>query len=226
MTIEYRKKSFILEIQAILGLIVPTIFLILIMYFGYLWQEYNPWVMSISELGAKNSPFGSVVSLIFILTGLSFALFGVGLHNSIKSRNTLSTGIMIIIFGLSDFFISGLFPTDGKGLPLSFSGLIHSLGSFIGDVALILAPFLFLVDLPRNEEWKKMKTITILVGILGMVLFVIYFLFSWFFISLNEIPYGFIQRLIIGVYFVWFYFLAFNLMLLSIKRNRLINFKS
>jgi uncharacterized BrkB/YihY/UPF0761 family membrane protein len=104
MTIEYRKKSFILEIQAILGLIVPTIFLILIMYFGYLWQEYNPWVMSISELGAKNSPFGSVVSLIFILTGLSFALFGVGLHNSIKSRNTLSTGIMIIIFGLSDFF--------------------------------------------------------------------------------------------------------------------------
>lgn len=160
---------FILAIM-IIDLLIP--FIIAIPYKGY---SHSQTVMSV--LGCKESPLGWVYNIWMIISGCVITLLGYttfSIYSKSSSKLALILMILLVLYGIGDEVISGIFPVNEKKEEITVSSKIHGIGSVIGFIALQFAP-LILAILEFKEE-------QILLGVSSIIFFVLSLIAFTFFI--------------------------------------------
>ncbi len=74
-----QRRSRLITLSAVAGLIGPIFFAIIVIVLGYLWTGYNHVTQAISELGATNAPNMGIQALNFAILGILTVIFAAGL---------------------------------------------------------------------------------------------------------------------------------------------------
>jgi hypothetical protein len=119
---------------------------------------YNSIRQYVSEFGIIPGMTSVIVSVWWICFGLLLVLFAIGLNRSIaKSGRAYWLGpLLIALYGLLDSVGSGIFPMDPPGASATFSGIIHTLVSFLGITALIFSPLPLILRIKNDPHWKRL----------------------------------------------------------------------
>ncbi|GKX31240.1 membrane protein [Vallitalea longa] len=154
----------------LLDLLIP--FLIAIPYKGY-----NHLSMVMSVLGCKKSPLHKIYNMWFLLSGCIIALLGYYIFDTYKESHrglAVTIFILIVIYGIGDEVISGIFPINEKKEEVTLSSTIHGIGSVIGFMSLQFAPLIFGI--------LQLKVGQTSLGISSFVFFIISFVIFIFFV--------------------------------------------
>lgn len=156
----------ILIVASLSDIIVPI-------FLGSKYPDYNHLYDSISTLSTRISPVTKWAGLNLILTGLLFNIFSVGQQLEFSNSGWISNlySIGIFFFG-TGCILAGIFPEDPKGSNETGSGKIHGISSGIGFIFLILCPFwaIFIGEFNGNYI---INIILLSLGILTFILFLL-----------------------------------------------------
>lgn len=200
------KKKF--TIFFTIGIIGPIFYFLLLTILGLLWNNYNPILQSMSEIGSVVSPYKDIMNYLgFSLLGVSISLFGVGLLKKF-GRGVVQylTFFSVLIAGIFMFAV-GFFPCDAGCVDVTKTGEMHSLTSTVPSITLPLAAMLLATTI--TKKWGKgWGYISFWLGILSMASGPIMFI-------PQAAPYfGIVQRVGIGLSLLW-------MVVISIKTLRI-----
>jgi len=158
---------FTIVLLASLGdLLVPV-------FIGTKYPNYNHFIDTISTLGTKDSPVQKYQRINLMIVGVLFLIFCIGEYLLFKQKtwahNWYTVGIFM--FGLG-CILAGIFPEDIQGTSETNSGKIHGISSGIGFLFLILVP-LWAIWI---KEFNTLKIMNIILFILGLITFIIFLL--------------------------------------------------
>lgn len=140
------------------GLAAAIVNTLLIIILDVITPGYNSIRQYVSEFGIIPGMTSVIVSVWWICFGLLLVLFAIGLNRSIvKSGRTYWLGpLLIALYGLLDSVGSGIFPMDPAGASETFSGIIHTLLSFLGITAIIFSPLAIVFRMKKDPDWKSL----------------------------------------------------------------------
>ncbi len=192
------------------GMIGAVLFVSVFTVSGWLYPDYSPTRMFVSELSL--GPYGWVQILNFVLTGALLLVFGLGLaaHFGIgaafRAGPALIKGIGVCLMA------SGPFTTDPSAMfqQASIHGVVHGI---FGALVFMFAPiscFVFYRRFRRDTDWRPLAAWTLASGVVltvGVVLLKISQqpgsgLFEWK---------GLVQRVILFTFMAWIFAFAFRL---------------
>lgn len=144
---------------------------------GYLYGDYNFLNQSESYLGTSESPVAVYMNTWGVIFSLLFVVYAYALRKTIFQKGLwqLAAVWLIVIYGIGEGAGSGLFPYDHIGNELTLSGKLHSIFSSIGDVALVLLPFV-ITKIFSKPFFPKLNLYAWFVALSGPVLIVIFIL--------------------------------------------------
>ncbi|MHA1385410.1 MAG: DUF998 domain-containing protein [Candidatus Helarchaeota archaeon] len=197
----------VLKVLAIFGILIPVLDIIMFYILGVLTPGYNSIIKTISELGEAGAQYATLASIYFIISGIIFILFSIGLYHGIDESNGSWIGpFLLAIEGGFDFIGSGIFPCDVGCAGQTVSGMMHLIVSLIGMVAMTLAPFFIWRSLKKDENWSGYEKLSLIIGVL------IIFMLGIFMVSFDtHILVGLTQRILYYTYLAWILVLAFRL---------------
>ena len=187
------------KILALLGLIGPIFYFLLMTTFGSLWKGYNPIRDPICELGSVDSPYKNVMNIFgFMLLGVFIILFSFAFYQQFrKNRFSKITYIFLLIGGVFIILV-GFFPCDPDCIDVTSTGKLHSLTSIPQFIALPLAVFFSSFVFERDERWKRRWPAISFV--LGLILLITGPLLTLPFLAPVA---GLGQRIEVGLFFLW-----------------------
>jgi Protein of unknown function (DUF998) len=183
---------------------------------SYFYKDYNFLTQSESFLGASNSPvaiymnaWGVIFSLLFVIYAYALrrTIFKEGYWQRIAVR-------LIIIYGVGEGAGSGLFPYDHIGKELTLSGKLHSIFSAVGDIAMVLLPFV-LTKVFSKQNFPRLHLYARFAGISGPVLIVIFLLARQHIVPLK----GLWQRLFLLDYYSLLIVIAIDMLVSNNSLN-------
>lgn len=142
------------------------------LYDGYSWLEQSQ-----SFLGTGNSPVAPYMNAWGVVFSLLFVGFAYALHRTVLSKG-LWPGVavwLIVFYGLGEGIGSGLFPYNHTGGTLTLSGKLHSLFSGMGEIAIVLLPFVLRRIISR-QLYPRLHAYSLFVALSGPVLIVVFLL--------------------------------------------------
>jgi hypothetical protein len=166
---------------------------------------YNPLQQSESLLSISGSPIAHWIAIWCVFFTILFILFALAVKAAFGQSHR---GIdllfwLIVLYGIGEGAISGLFPYDFVDDKLTMPGHIHAVAGILGQACLYLVPVVAWYALHR--DYPSIKVFSILVLVAGSI-----FLLLYGATKLDLIEYrGLWQRLFMGVYFVYLMYLAF-----------------
>lgn len=181
---------------------------------GYIYKGYNFLSQSQSYLGTSNSPvafymnsWGVIFSFLFLIYAYALCktIFGKGLWQNIAVW-------LIVIYGLGEGAGSGLFPYNHIGNELTLSGKLHSIFSAIGDIAMVVLPFVLIKVFPKHL-FPKSNLIAWFVSLSGPVLIIIFLLARQNIVPLK----GLWQRLYLLDYYTLLIVIAIDMLVTEAK---------
>jgi hypothetical membrane protein len=158
----------------------------------------------------------------FVLLGLGTVALAAGLASTLRYPAGVIGSVLLMIAGVG-LAVAGLARNDcSSKLPAcaarvdagqaSWHDQVHDNVSLIVFLVLIAAPLVFARAFGRDDHWRSLRTYSIVTGVLGFALLVLYVIASagtW-----N----GLAQRLFVSVLFVWIAVVGFRLS--RLRRNR------
>lgn len=154
----------------IADLLIP--FFVAIPYQGYC---HRTTVMSV--LGCKNSPLRWFYNLWMVFSGSVISLLGYHVfkeYQEVQYGLAISLFILLLLYGLGDEVLSGIFPVNENKEDVNLSSKIHGVGSVIGFIALLFAPLvLAMIHFKLGDS---------LLGIISFLCFILSLVFFAFFI--------------------------------------------
>ena len=124
-------------------------------WFGSNYPGYNWKTQSLSYLGQTGSPVEKWVSIWGVLFTILLTLFAYSFYQLNKSNKWAKiAACMLIIYGLGEGMGSGLFPIDAPDTITTMNGRLHNVFGGIGDTALVLLPFVFMLMFPKIENHR------------------------------------------------------------------------
>ena len=144
-------------------------FVLAIFYKGYSHKN-----MALSVLGCRQSPVKWVYNIWCIISGIAFVVGGVEIYLQHRSGLSLTSGILLILYGVGCEVMSGFFPVNESRDEIDTSTKIHGAGSALGFTALLFVPLFLGIDMLRENA--------ILSGALALVAFLAALMFFTFFI--------------------------------------------
>lgn len=138
------------------GIVAAVVNTLLIIILDIITPVYNNIRQYVSEFGIIPGITSVVVSVWWICFGLLLVLFAIGLNRSIaKSGRAYWLGpLLIALYGLLDSVGSSIFPMDPAGASETFSGIMHTLLSFLGITAIIVSPLPLILRIKNDPHWK------------------------------------------------------------------------
>ena len=138
------------------GIIAPILFSIQLTIIGFYHPNYNHITQYMSELGAINAPYTSIVNTGFSIGGILILLFSYGLYKELNDKKTMGKLIGSALVGISglSFFLIGFFPCDPNCVNVSTIGIIHSYLSDVAQTPLIFAPLFLLPTFKKDKKWQ------------------------------------------------------------------------
>lgn len=173
-----------------------------------------------SELGETGRPYGTVFSAWCVAFELLFAGFAVALACGLDRQRGwwLGPGALLVVAISS--VLCGVFPCDEGCAGRNVSGHVHRFVGEIATVGVVLAPFLAWVGMCGNEAWHGCRALTLAVaGLLTVV-------GGWLAVchdadlGRSSCALGAVQRLFLGILYVWVEVVAIRLWRLGAASER------
>jgi len=150
-----------------------------------------------------------------VLLGVGTVALAAGLASTLNYPSAVIGSVLLMIAGIG-LAVAGLARNDcSSELPacaaradageVSWHHQVHDNVSLIIFLALIAAPLVFARAFGRDDRWRPLRSYSILTGLLGFALLVLYMIASagtW-----N----GLVQRVFVSVLFLWIAVLGFRL---------------
>ncbi len=166
--------------------------------YNYLWQP-------ISVLGASVSPVSELMSTCWIVAGILFIIFAIGLRMAFSTvgKSIKLAAWLIIIYGLGEEIGSGVFPGNHIGNQLTTIGIVHNIVGGFGITALLILPLVFQKIIPKFQ-YPKMFKFSWFVMIFGLITILLFTASKLVEPSNNIISYrGLWQRLFLLNYYIY-----------------------
>ena len=135
-------------------------------WFGSMYPGYNWKAQSLSYLGQRGSPVEQWVQLSSILFTILITFFAYSFYQINESNKWVGiAAFMLIIYGLGEGLGSGFFPIDLPDAIVTMNGRLHNIFGGIGDMGLVLFPFVLMLMFPKIENHKLHIYLWSVVGI-------------------------------------------------------------
>jgi hypothetical membrane protein len=193
----------------------PIAFTVAWLIGGLSQDEYSVRREDISALAALDAQRAWIMITGFLLLGAGTAALGAGLAMTLKGPRVIVGSILILIAGIG-LAVAGLARNDcSSELPacatrvdagdVSWHHTVHDTVSLVIFLALIAAPLVLAGSFRSEEQWRDLRTYSIVTGLVGFVLLVV--LVTGAAGSWN----GLLQRVFVSVLFVWIALLGLRL---------------
>jgi hypothetical membrane protein len=193
----------------------PIAFTIAWLLGGLVQDEYSVRQEDISALAALDAQHAWIMITGFVLLGVGTVALAAGLASTLRYPSAVIGSVLLMIAGIG-LAVAGLARNDcSSELPacaarvdageVSWHHQVHDNVSLIIFLALIAAPLVFARAFGRDDRWRPLRSYSILTGLLGFALLVLYMIASagtW-----N----GLVQRVFVSVLFLWIAVLGFRL---------------
>jgi len=198
---------------AMLGIVSPIVWIMLIILMGLLNPDYSHLTNFISDLGAIEAPNPYVQRINFFQFGFSISLLAIAIFKGME-RSSVAMLILQLIIGLGIFF-SGVFP--GHSLdPESHKSFLHNIVGLPAFICIILLPLIAGFKFRRMDNWKDLANYSMLMTpVLALMLFL---MIREDIVEDNGYP-GLYQRFFIGIWILW-------IIMVSIRLKKLKDFKT
>jgi hypothetical membrane protein len=193
----------------------PIAFTIAWLLGGLVQDEYSVRQEDVSALAALDAQHAWIVITGFVLLGVGTVALAAGLASTLRYPSAVIGSVLLMIAGIG-LAAAGLARNDcSSELPacaarvdtgeVSWHHQVHDNVSLIIFLALIAAPLVFARAFGRDHRWRPLRTYSIVTGLLGFALLVLYVIASagtW-----N----GLAQRIFVSVLFIWIAVVGFRL---------------
>ena len=193
----------------------PIAFTIAWLVGGLVQDEYSARKEDISALAALDAQHAWIMITGFVLLGVGTVALAAGLASTLRYPSAAIGSVLLMIAGIG-LVVAGLARNDcSSELPacaarvdageVSWHNQVHDNVSLILFLALIAAPLVFARAFGRDDRWRPLRTYSIVTGLLGFALLVLYVIGSagtW-----N----GLVQRIFISVLLLWIALVGFRL---------------
>ena len=140
---------------------------------GLLTPGYSHVRNAVSELTQAGAPHAVVLGVLYVVSGLLLAAFGVAvsLESYRTSRRVVTGGFLIMVFAVQAVLLGTVFPQDPLGAPSTFPGTMHLV--LVGvSVPLIISAILLIgfgLDrtVPRWRHFRLYSIVTVLLMFVG-----------------------------------------------------------
>jgi hypothetical membrane protein len=199
----------------------PIAFTIAWLLGGLVQDEYRVRQEDVSALAALDAQHAWIVITGFVLLGVGTVALAAGLASTLRYPSAVIGSVLLMIAGIG-LAAAGLARNDcSSELPacaarvdtgeVSWHHQVHDNVSLIIFLALIAAPLVFARAFGRDHRWRPLRTYSIVTGLLGFALLVLYVIASagtW-----N----GLVQRIFVSVLFLWIAVLGFRLSRIDVQ---------
>jgi Protein of unknown function (DUF998) len=217
-TADYMKKnpSFFIVIAAACCLVACVGDFAVTSIIGYYYKGYNFLTQSQSYLGTSNSPVATYMNTWGVIFSLLFLIYAYALKRTIFKHGFWQhlAVWLIVIYGVGEGAGSGLFPYNHIGSELTLLGKLHSIFSAIGDIAMVLLPFV-LTKVFSKQSFPRLHLHARFVGISGPVLIIIFLLARQHIVPLK----GLWQRLFLLDYYSLLIVIAIDMLVSNNSSN-------
>ena len=218
-------KKGISNISVYCGLIAPILFVSIFTIEGLFRENYSEMKNFISELSIGNRGWIQIAN--FLIFGILFFVFSIGLLQEFQKRRLSSTGPILFLILASCYFFSGPFVTDSGTIftqQKSVHGIIHGVLGAVVFLLMAISCWTFLKLFKKEKEFKSLKNVTLLFAII-ITLSLIAFTYVTkvpssqnIFQNLN----GLFQRLALIPFMVWLFYFAFSIRNILTKEAEII----
>ena len=182
---------------------------------GLVQDQYSFRQEDISALAAKDAQYAWIMITGFVLLGAGTVALGIGVASTLRCPSGVIGSVLLIIAGIG-LTMAGMARNDcSSELPacvarvdageVSWHHQVHDNVSLIIFLALIAASLVLARAFGRDDRWRPLRTYSIVTGLLGFALLVLYVIASvgtW-----N----GLAQRTFVSVLFIWIAVVGFRL---------------
>jgi hypothetical membrane protein len=193
----------------------PIAFTIAWLVGGLVQDEYSLRQEDISALAALDAQHAWIMITGFVLLGLGTVALAAGLASTLRYPSAAIGSVLLTIAGIG-LAVAGLARNDcSTELPacaarddagdVSWHHQVHDNVSLILFLALIAASLVLARAFGRDDRWRPLRTYSIVTGLLGFALLVLYVIGS------ADTWNGLVQRIFVTVLFVWIALLGLRL---------------
>ena len=203
-----------LKILALCGISVPIIFAILVTVSGFLYEGYSHMTQAISELGGVEALSPEVQNANFLIIGLLMIGFAFGLRRGNVGGASPKLGpVLIGVFGVSSGIANAVLPCDPGCEFQSLTGTLHNVTGLVGFISAIAGMFVISRGLKGDPFWRRFHRFSLVAAVATLVS-----LLLWIGVAkaaeVDSVN-GLLQRLFIGVWFLWVEVIAIRMFQLS-----------
>ena len=203
-----------LMVLALCGVSIPIVFAVLVTVAGFQYEGYSHLRQAISELGGAGAENAIIQNANFLIIGILVLAFAVGLYRGIGSGSRSIIGPALIgVFGVSSGIANALLPCDLGCEFESLTGTLHNVTGLLGFIAAIAGIFVISRRFKSDIMWRSLYRFSWITGVATLVSLVL-----WIAIAKAaevDAANGLLQRLFIGVWFIWIEVIAIRLFQIS-----------
>ena len=203
----------LVRLSAVFGVAGPIVLGALLAIEGKASDGYSHASQTISELGGVQAARPLIQNVNFMVVGVLFVGFAIGLHRGIGGGGSVLGPALVGVFGVFSGVANALLPCDLGCEFQSITGTMHNVTGLMGFVAATAAMFVVSRRLGEDEHWDSLRTFSRAAGALALASLV-----AWIGVAkaadVGSLD-GVLQRLFVGVWFVWIEVMAFRLLRLS-----------
>lgn len=207
------KRSNILDLTAICGIVGPIFYAIVIAIIGYLQPDYSHISQSMSELGASDMPYALIINTLgFPLLGILMIAFAIGIDCGISSNKVSRVGPALIALSGASLIMTGIFPCDPRCIDVTWVGVTHSVFATVAAISYAIAPIFVAIRQWSDSRWRSYTTFSWITASITLLLSMLYSL------DIFESQDGLFQRLSMGLPLMWMEITSIKLLRVS-KEN-------
>ncbi|MGC9357638.1 MAG: DUF998 domain-containing protein [Anaerolineae bacterium] len=167
-----KQSTSFVHVAAVAGMIAGIGDFAVTLILGFFYPNYNHLRFVMSELGTAQSPIALWVNAWWVLFGVLFVVFAIGLWQGFMEHGTPAAviALMVALFGLGAGIGGGLFPMEPGGLETTLVGRLHGVFAGIGFMTIAFVPLAALWLFPRSSN-PRLFWLSVGVFILGLILF-------------------------------------------------------
>jgi hypothetical protein len=149
------------------GIVGPLLFgmvlfiLTIVEYDFLLSLEWRPFQPLDWPSGLALGPYGWIMTLTFVVSGLLMILFAYGLHQSLpRSRLKFFSTLAFALAGVAMIGLSSSTDPTIRSTPATWHGRLHDLSFVVLGLALMMAMILFGFAFRQDARWKNLSLYT------------------------------------------------------------------
>jgi len=162
-----RRRSVIATL-AVAGIVGPLLFTVVAVVQSLLRSDHSLVALPISALAV--GPSGWVQDVNFVITGLLFLAYPIGLHLEVRQTRWGVVGPALLVLSGVGLVLAGVFPAVDASGNLTYDRLGHTVASFMAFLGTATGFIVMSRRLAGDPSWRNLATYALASGIAIVVL--------------------------------------------------------